>query len=910
MLTSTSPDEIYARFVSVIESLTESSPSAFAFPAFVKPSIYKGKVTWRQCVVVRFWHPDENSSEGPSPSPDSSMQASAPDVLPRGHANGSLSYVSTCGSGRDIRERMQLRGFALFPEAIEWRRAVEPVAMRKMKRMRKMKKTGTDAPNNDGSRREGSVESCSGDPQVIEKCQEIGLENIKTASSLDNTNGDCDHTAFQPRDTDVDGPRYDRGIDMNGPRCDLVTDVDGQRMLQQPSLSPTPPLSSTSILPSTNPNEEVEAAVPANVTDPSISAQLMQEQGVPEPSSCAVGPQFWASFARNQISQTPPLFQPNVSKKVFLTILLGNNNKPEVKKVSDGKKRKKCGSIDDIEEEEERLLLSHGFPTESSIQSYEARMREAGLGSEASGETLTKLAMACGCNGHWDNLAYWTFNGPYHRFPRLREMTPESIVRHYLGSVDEFRSLWTGCELKDDPLIGGPREISTSSPPLLPLASHLSFNQEGPLLDMSRVGAIAALGHLGSVLSRQGVAMVGPAGEEDLSASSSLTVIPPLEEYVRLAESNRQLGPEQRRPMVKYMLYRSLRKVPKAYPFPLRISPRPALPRPPPALPLPLLPLPFPSSSHPNVGAPIDTLPLPLNQRVDCPVSRTGIVKPEWAVRQYISHLLTSKEDLSHLRSLLYLGSKAYDCMRKEFAISKGTPFVTTAEVLQFVKSDPVVVILARSYGIYLVGEGEGSQEDHEDQEEEADDEKCRNKVKVKKGGINLGFKQNKQPQRRTSEGYDDKKMDSISPDSYEIDWSSVQWSVDHIVPRSMHGLDHPSNYCLMPTRVNSAFGAKWVTFDLSGEGGGGGRGLKEEVVGAEAYRDAMRFHQQWMSALMPDKATAWSEEPPPQPPQPASDPDPDPPVMLQATSTEQMIEEAAAADDSAQENPFVRFKR
>lgn len=113
---------------------------------------------------------------------------------------------------------------------------------------------------------------------------------------------------------------------------------------------------------------------------------------------------------------------------------------------------------------------------------------------------------------------------------------------------------------------------------------------------------------------------------------------------------------------------------------------------------------------------------------------------------------------------------------------------------------------------------------------------------------------------------------------------------MDHIVPRSLHGLDHPCNYCLMPTRVNSAFGARVVTLDLlqglqgqgeasnvppglgseglkegegegEGVGGGQGGGLKEEVVGTAAYREAVRFHRGWMGSLMPRHKAPRDEE-------------------------------------------------
>ena len=62
-------------------------------PSFVKPS-HNGFVTWRQCCVIRFWPPEQ------IPGP------------------------------QDLVEHSQLRCFPLFPHALDWRRAMEPVALR------------------------------------------------------------------------------------------------------------------------------------------------------------------------------------------------------------------------------------------------------------------------------------------------------------------------------------------------------------------------------------------------------------------------------------------------------------------------------------------------------------------------------------------------------------------------------------------------------------------------------------------------------------------------------------------------------------------------------------------------------------------------------------------------------------
>ena len=75
-----------------------------------------------------------------------------------------------------------------------------------------------------------------------------------------------------------------------------------------------------------------------------------------------------------------------------------------------------------------------------------------------------------------------------------------------------------------------------------------------------------------------------------------------------------------------------------------------------------------------------------------------------------------------------------------------------------------------------------------------------------------------------------------------------MQWSVDHIVPVKHHGLDHWCNYCLMPQRVNSAFGKHAVA-----KGGV----PKHWVVGEAAYKSAVRFHAAWMRLTLGDLSGA-----------------------------------------------------
>ena len=100
MLPAFLPDalEIYSAFIQTISRLQQESPegsdSCFVVPAFAKPS-HNGDVTFKQCCVVRFWSP-----------------------------------VDIPGPSRDLAERMQLRCFPLFPQSLDWRRAMEPVAQR------------------------------------------------------------------------------------------------------------------------------------------------------------------------------------------------------------------------------------------------------------------------------------------------------------------------------------------------------------------------------------------------------------------------------------------------------------------------------------------------------------------------------------------------------------------------------------------------------------------------------------------------------------------------------------------------------------------------------------------------------------------------------------------------------------
>ena len=90
--------EIYKAFGESISRLQRESPPgscrSFIVPAFVKPS-HNGNVTYRQCCIIRFWPPGD---------------------MP--------------GTTRDLAERMQLRCFPLFPQSLDWRRAMESVAQR------------------------------------------------------------------------------------------------------------------------------------------------------------------------------------------------------------------------------------------------------------------------------------------------------------------------------------------------------------------------------------------------------------------------------------------------------------------------------------------------------------------------------------------------------------------------------------------------------------------------------------------------------------------------------------------------------------------------------------------------------------------------------------------------------------
>ena len=124
-------------------------------------------------------------------------------------------------------------------------------------------------------------------------------------------------------------------------------------------------------------------------------------------------------------------------------------------------------------------------------------------GSEAAGDSLTKVAQAMGCNLHWDNLSFWTF-APHDRFLSLRSETPTQLVEHYLGGSAAFSSMWMMAE-------GG------------------GCGGDAPQqLDLQKVQAVAALGLLGNWLSR----IAAPP------------VIPPLERYVEEVARNEALPAE------------------------------------------------------------------------------------------------------------------------------------------------------------------------------------------------------------------------------------------------------------------------------------------------------------------------------------------------------------------------------
>ena len=89
---------LYDAFITTVEQMLLSAPAgsdqAFLLPAFVKPSL-NAAVTWRQCCIIRFWPPA---------------------LIP--------------GKTRDLAERFQLKAFPLYPQSLDWRRAMEPVALR------------------------------------------------------------------------------------------------------------------------------------------------------------------------------------------------------------------------------------------------------------------------------------------------------------------------------------------------------------------------------------------------------------------------------------------------------------------------------------------------------------------------------------------------------------------------------------------------------------------------------------------------------------------------------------------------------------------------------------------------------------------------------------------------------------
>ena len=90
--------DLYNAFITTVDQMLLSAPvgsdNAFLLPAFVKPS-HNAAVTWRQCCIIRFWPPA---------------------LIP--------------GKTRDLAERSQLKAFPLYPQSLDWRRAMEQVALR------------------------------------------------------------------------------------------------------------------------------------------------------------------------------------------------------------------------------------------------------------------------------------------------------------------------------------------------------------------------------------------------------------------------------------------------------------------------------------------------------------------------------------------------------------------------------------------------------------------------------------------------------------------------------------------------------------------------------------------------------------------------------------------------------------
>ncbi|GAX79036.1 hypothetical protein CEUSTIGMA_g6476.t1 [Chlamydomonas eustigma] len=451
-----------------------------------------------------------------------------------------------------------------------------------------------------------------------------------------------------------------------------------------------------------------------------------------------------------------------------------------------------------------------GRATESCIQEYAALKKVSSAGSESSADTLTKVAQAMGCNLHWDNLSFWTFH-PHTHFMQLQECSPTAMVKHYLGSLHDFMELWT------DVIQSEARPASADLRLIQP--GRLRPDLKDCVLDLTRVPAVAALGLLGDVLS---------GGGKVWSCEES-AVIPPLELYLDMVEMNKRLPTEERKPMVKYMLYRALRKVPQRplyHGHPPRCHSccqqdgrkhlvRPAEEQ-----------FELYSTDTSDYVLPAQTSSLCSNcmQFTSGPAfeprsssSDEDAVMPSDEdsdlVRQYMYRLFqgSSKEERNRLQDMLYLGSKYWEALHRDFRL-KRQPFVKTFEVLQWVKSSPAVVEL-QSLGIHLVGE-EGVREDSGDR-------------------------------MSTAEGMN--QWTAMLPNS-SVDWSTVQWSVDHIVPVKHEGADHWSNYCLMPRRVNSAFGKHAMAK------GGVSKNL---LMGRKAYEAAIAFHRRWTSVFLAPAAAS-----------------------------------------------------
>ena len=89
--------------------------------------------------------------------------------------------------------------------------------------------------------------------------------------------------------------------------------------------------------------------------------------------------------------------------------------------------------------------------------------------------------------------------------------------------------------------------------------------------------------------------------------------------------------------------------------------------------------------------------------------------------RQYVDSLFRgrSPSECQRLQALLYLGSDRWRDLHGDFR-TKGQPFVKTAEVLQWVKSDRAVIEL-QEFGVYLVGEESSGAAGRDSSEKELD---------------------------------------------------------------------------------------------------------------------------------------------------------------------------------------------